>query len=172
LVESLDNQRLDNALRSAYIKGRLLLEELRSLEPESEAAERAALTLALADWHHWNGSRQRAAQVYGEVVDALRQAGEESLLEAWLGEPVELPDNGAFLIPSSSNGPNEQVRARFDVSEMGRVRAIEIEALTGEAIAELGSFRRKLAATLFRPRWSTGEATAVRGLQRDYRLLD
>ena len=30
----------------------------------------------------------------------------------------------------------------------------------------------RLAATLFRPRWSTGAATAVKGLQRDYRLLD
>lgn len=172
LAESLDDQRIDNALRTAYIKGRLLLEELQSLESDLGTAEHAALTLALADWHHWNGSRQRAAEAYGEVVDALRRAGEESLLEDWLGEPVELPDNGAFVLPSSSREPNEQVRARFDVSEQGRVRAIETEALSSAAVAELGSFRRKLASTLFRPRWSTGEATAVRGLQRDYRLLD
>ncbi len=172
LVESLDDQRMDNALRSAYVKGRLLLEGLQMAEPGLDVVQRAALTLALADWHHWNGSRQRAELSYAEVVDTLRQAGEESLLEAWLGEPVELPDNGTFLLPVASRGLQEQVRARFDVSEQGRVRSIETEALSGEAVSGLGSFRRRLAATLFRPRWSTGEATAVKGLQRDYRLLD
>jgi hypothetical protein len=172
LVESLDDQRMDNALRSAYMKGRLLLEGLQSEEPGLEAAERASLALALADWHHWNGSRERATQAYVEVVDMLQQAGEASLLEQWLGEPVELPDNGTFLLPVASRGLREQVRARFDVSEQGRVRSIETETLSGDAVSGLGSFRRRLAATLFRPRWSTGQATAVEGLQRDYRLLD
>jgi hypothetical protein len=172
LVESLDDQRMDNALRSAYVKGRLLLEELQAAEPALGVPERAALSLALADWHHWNGSRQRAAQVYAEVVDTLRQAGEEALLEEWLGKPVELPDNGTFLLPAASRSLKEQVRARFDVSEQGRARSIETEALSGEEASGLGGFRRRLAATLFRPRWSTGAATAVKGLQRDYQLLE
>lgn len=172
LVESLDDQRMETALRTAYVKGRVLLEELQAGMPGQDVVERASLTLALADWHHWNGSRERAAQAYAEVVSALQQSGDTAKLEAWLGEPVELPDNGAFLLPAASREPAEQVQVRFDVTEDGRVRGIETLSSGGETGAELGSFRRRLAATLFRPRWSSGEPSAVRGLQRNYQLLD
>lgn len=172
LAAGLDDQRMNNTLRTAYARGRTLLEDLLACVPAGQAVDRASVLLALADWHLWNNSRQRADHAYGEVAETLRLAGETTLLDDWLGEPAELPDNGAFLVPMPTSDPGPQVRARFDVSARGRVTVIEAEALTPQAESALPGFRRKLAATLFRPRWSGGDAVAVEGLQRDYRLLE
>lgn len=172
LSAGLDDQRMNNSLRTAHARGRTLLEALLACLPAGQTVDRASVLLALADWHFWNGSRQRAGHAYGEVVKILQLAGETGLLDDWLGEPAELPDNGAFLPSTPTNHLGPQVRARFDVSVMGRVTVIEAEALTPQAASALPGFRRQLAATLFRPRWSGGDAVAVEGLQRDYRLLE
>lgn len=173
VVADLEDQRLDNLLRNAGARGRGLLEDLRALAASEGPVEVAALDLALADWQLWNGDRQRARENYAQAATRLESAGEHATLQAWLGEPVELPANGAFLLPEQpGDEPFATVRARFDVSESGRVRVHGAESLEAESSASLSSFRRKLGATLFRPRWEDGEIRASLNVERDYRLLD
>lgn len=173
MVADLRDQRMDTLLRGAGAKGRRLLEALREAAAGQGVIEEAALDLALADWHLWNGDRQRARDSYERAATRLESAGELAQLQAWMGEPVELPDNGAFLRPEPipEKGGNT-VRARFDVTETGRVHVHDAEPLGEETSANLTRFRRKLAGTLFRPRWEGGETRASRNVERDYRLLD
>ena len=173
VADDLEDQRFDHLLRTVPGKGRVLIEQLEQASANEGPIEQASLRLTLADWHLWNGGHQKAGSAYRQVVATLQHEGQTELLQQWLGEPVELPTNGAFLRPvDASNDEPARVRARFDVSTRGRVSNISTEALSGEAADELVSFRRRLADTLFRPRWDSGKPEASKGLERDYRLLD
>ena len=102
ITAELEDQRMDNLLRGAGPRGRKLLTDLREAAAGQGAVELAALDLALADWRFWNGDRQRAKEDYARVAAGLESAGELGRLRDWLGEPVELPANGAFLVPAQS----------------------------------------------------------------------
>lgn len=173
LVEDLEDQKMDMALRGAVTRGRGLVQALQEEAIARGPVEQASLHLALADWFHWNGSRQRAGTAYREVIRVLEEAGEQALLRTWMGRPVELPANGAFLRPVTQSGDKPAViRARFDVSAKGRVSNLDTEVLSGDAESEISRFRKQLRGTLFRPGWEGGEPRSVTGLERDYRLMD
>jgi hypothetical protein len=138
---------------------------------EGPVAE-AQLELALADWYFWSGQRGRANSGYRKVAALLRDAGEQALLEDWMGRPVELPEKGAFWVGRSrAESTSAEVRASFNVSSRGRVSDVQVKALNPDAEGELSRFKRELSATLFRPRWDTGEAQRVEGVVREYQLL-
>ena len=112
------------------------------------------------------------------LEDALRPP-DPVLLEAGQVDALPAPGllrdlgsaNGTYLRPPGTEQDLQgQVRARFDVSRYGRVRNIATQAEDTEDGASLATFRRRLAATLFRPRWDTGEAQATEGVERDYHL--
>jgi hypothetical protein len=135
----------------------------------------AGAWLELGDWNQWNDSRGEALAAYRQVESVLRQAGEQSLLKQWLGEPVELPANGAFSQPPRSVEGEKQpliVQARYGVSAAGRADNIETSAINAGDEGKAGKLRRDLAQTRFRPRIVDGEPEAVLQLQRDYELLD
>ena len=76
-----------------------------------------------------------------------------------------------FWQPAVEAGDFPVVRASYDVSARGRPSNLEVELVAGEEDTSLSRFRRRLGSTLFRPRWISGEAEAVSGLSREYRLL-
>ncbi|QFU76574.1 hypothetical protein EY643_13420 [Halioglobus maricola] len=168
LALDIEQQRMSMMLRSAPAKGRQVLQDLRLLAGD-DVLESARIDLHLGDWYHWNGNRYRAAQAYTSVEEQLRAAGEEEVLAQWLGQPVELPANGAFVRPPSSDQTGN-VRARFDVSSQGDVRDIQATAVEGMEV-DTSLFRRRLAATLFRPRWEGGRPVASSGIERNYQIL-
>ena len=169
---SLEEQKLEARLRSATAQVARVLDELLAAASLQGPVEVATIHLALADWYHWNGSRQRAAGAYEMVVSTLRDAGEDALLQEWLGEPVELPDNGVFWQPElRADARPVTVAASFDVSARGKLSQLQTRLLQEEE-RSLNRFRRQLASTLFRPRWVNGEAEAVSGLRREYQLLE
>ncbi|RLQ21602.1 tetratricopeptide repeat protein [Seongchinamella sediminis] len=173
VVQSLEEQKLDARLRTAPAQVAAIFRQLSRAAAGQGAVETAAVHLGLADWYFWNGNRQRAAASYREVVAILNEAGEQALLQQWLGEPVELPDNGVFWRAETfAAGPAATIEARYDVSARGRVSGLEARHTGGDEDHNLHDFRRQLSATLFRPRWASGEAEAVEGLTRRYRLLD
>ena len=172
-VAELEEQRMNSLLRSAPAKGADLLKQLMSAARMRGPAEHASVELALGDWYLWCGSKQRSSEAYAAVVAELQGAGESGLLEEWLGTPVELPDNGVFWVPQLigvDEGP--VVRASYDVSSRGRLSQLQTTLISGSEDTSLNSFRRKLSAVLFRPRWVNGEPEAVTGLQRDYQILN
>ncbi len=172
-VAELEEQRMNSLLRSAPAKGADLLKQLMSAARMRGPAEHASVELALGDWYLWCGSKQRSSEAYAAVVAELQGAGESGLLEQWLGTPVELPDNGVFWVPQLigvDEGP--VVRASYDVSSRGRLSQLQTTLISGSEDTSLNSFRRKLSAVLFRPRWVNGEPEAVTGLQRDYQILN
>lgn len=172
-VADLEQQRMDGRLRSAPAKGVAVLEQLSLKAKLQDPVEAASVQLALGDWYFWNNSKQRAARAYSSVVQLLGSADEQQLLEEWLGEPVELPDTGAFWQPTlkPQNEPTI-VRASYNVSSRGKVGKLETRVVAGDQGASLNSFRRQLSSILFRPRWIRGEPEAVSGLLREYQLLD
>ncbi len=173
LSVDLESQQLDSLLRSAPRRGADLVQQLLPAAAVEGTREEAALKLVLADWYFWHGNQRRATEVYRQVVNTLSAAGEDELLQAWLGEPVELPDNGVFWQPAETAADAVTVvNARYDIAASGRLRNLEVELVSGSEEVSIGGFRRRLAATLFRPRWSAGEAQPVAGVSRKYRLLD
>ncbi len=165
--------RLETLQRDAVGHGaRLLQESLSSgtVPPE----ELASMHLELGDWYQWNGFAQKASEQYGEVVRLLRETGRSEMLDEWLGEPVELPDNGAFWQPPAPEEGQRrvQVRASYDVSARGRANNIQTSVAAEEDEDVASSLRRKLARTRFRPRFSSGAAEAQAGVVRDYAVLD
>ena len=172
-VVDLEAQKVDARLRSAPSMGADVLQQLADASRLQDSTEQASVQLALGDWYFWNGRKQRSAQSYASVVKQLRDAGHKDLLEQWMGEPVELPDNGAFWQPDFAEDEKKPVvSASYDVSSRGKLSKLQTRVIEGDKDMAHSRFRRKLAATLFRPRWVSGEPEAVTGLRREYQLLD
>ncbi|TDG12076.1 tetratricopeptide repeat-containing protein [Seongchinamella unica] len=172
-VQSLEDQKLDLRLRSAPARIAGMLEELAVAAAIQGPVEEAAVQLSLADWSFWTGNKRQAEIAYRQVVEILNGAGEDALLQQWLGEPVELPDNGVFWqAETAPDVATVTVEARYDVSALGRVSELQTRIPDGTDDRSLYRFRRKLLSTLFRPRWVTGEPEAVASIARHYRILD
>jgi hypothetical protein len=172
--EDVGQRRLETLQRNALARGRELLDELIRRTAPGQVEELAEAWLALGDWNQWNDRQQEALAAYGEVVKLLQGAGREELLQQWLGQPVELPANGAFWQPRPVPEGSEPivVQASYDVSARGRASNIEAAALLGDHDSKAGKVRRSLAQTRFRPRMDNGEPVAQLHLSRDYEVLD
>jgi hypothetical protein len=172
--EDVGQRRLETLQRNALARGRDLLDELIRRTAPGQVEELAEAWLALGDWNQWNDRQQEALAAYGEVVKLLQGAGREELLQQWLGQPVELPANGAFWQPRPVPEGSEPivVQASYDVSARGRASNIEAAALLGDHDSKAGKVRRSLAQTRFRPRMDNGEPVAQLHLSRDYEVLD
>jgi hypothetical protein len=172
--QDLGQRQLETVQRTALSRGRELLQELIARTPQDEPEALAAAWLELGDWNQWNDSRKEALAAYQQVESVLREAGEPSLVQQWLGEPVELPANGAFWQPRPEAGqaPPVVVQARYDVSAGGRAKNIEASAVNEADEGKALKLRRNLAQTRFRPRIVDGEPEAGLHLQRDYEVLD
>lgn len=167
----LEAQQLESLLRYAPRRGVELLQQLMPAAALQGPAEEAAIQLALADWYFWHDKQRRAKETYASVVDTLAAAGEADLIEQWLGGPVELPDNGVFWQPPvAGTDAATVVKARYDITASGRLGNLEVAIVSGNEDTALGRFRRRLASTLFRPRWDAGKAEAVSGVSRVYQL--
>jgi hypothetical protein len=166
--------RLDALHRSALSRGRELLGDLIARTPPDRPDALAGAWLELGDWNQWNDRRTEALAAYRQVESVLGESGELAMLQQWLGEPVELPANGAFWQPRPAAGQTQPaiVQARFDVSATGRADNIEASAVNEAAEGKAGKLRRNLAHTRFRPRIVNGEPEAGLHLQRDYEVLD
>jgi len=167
-------RRLEMAQRNALPYGRQLLQALIDRTPAGEVEWLAGAWLELADWNQWNDHRDDALIGYAQVEKLLQEAGRSDLLQQWLGQPVELPANGAFWQPGAMSPAAEPivVQARYAVSASGRAKDIETTAEAAADEVQAGRLRRDLAQTRFRPRILNGEPEEGVQLQRDYQLLD
>lgn len=144
---------------------------LLRLPQDADPVLRAQLLLALGDWYQWHGDQRSAAQHYSRTVITLTDAGRADLLHQWLGEPVELPDNGVFFQPVIGESvPREHsVLLRYDVSARGRASNISLVQEAGEELeSDAQRIQRRLRGTRFRPRWAGGRAEAVAEITRRY----
>jgi hypothetical protein len=166
--------RLESIQRGAVNRGANLIRDALERDSGISALDSARLLLELADWYQWNGREESATRYYAEVEQLLAEAGDKSMLREWFGQPVELPDNGAFWQP----GPPQEgqrrvvVKASFDVSERGRASNIETRVAKKEDGKFAALLRRKLARTRFRPQYAGGQFRSVSGLSRQYELVD
>ncbi len=168
-----DQQRLEAIQHNAVSRGRMVLEQYADAVHAS-GEQRARAMVELGDWYQWYGSYRQAHRFYGEAVNILDEAREETLLQEWFGAPVELPDNGAFWQPPGLQevGRRTVVAATFDVSPVGRAKNISVETPDTGGDANVIGFKRKLAATRFRPQYENGVAVAAERLLRKYELYD
>ncbi|MEP1472972.1 MAG: hypothetical protein ABJK20_12170 [Halieaceae bacterium] len=153
--------------------GRRLLQDLIDRNEKAPAIERAGLYLELGDWNQWNGSLRQANEAY-TVVESLLQTEDGALLDDWLSEPMELPDERA-LWRSSAGLSTEQhpvFTVRYDVDEKGNVRNVEILSPEEGQGWPTQRLKRMLRDTHFRPRFSGGQPLSMTGVQRQYQVLD
>jgi hypothetical protein len=172
-AQDLQDRSLDNIFRNSLTAGSGLLLELIDASSRAPVADRARLLLELADWYHWNDQRYRATDYYGQVAALLRESGEDELLDEWLAQPVELPDNGAFMKPLAGPAVSSPVvvTVSYDVSASGRVRNLDASADGEEGRSQASKVRRYLSKTRFRPRYLSGQGEEVDGVRREYVLL-
>lgn len=164
--------RLEGLQRGALTNGARLLTVLIEREYPVTAEQKARWYLELGDWYQWNDSHARAAEHYRMAWQLLQREGEGRRLHEWLGQPVELPDNGAFWQQLTGGAGTQRVvvSASYDVSARGRVRNLKTLALS-EGDERLASrLRRKLSNTRFRPRFIAGRAEESLGISRDYEI--
>jgi hypothetical protein len=173
--QNLDKNRLETMQRGSEARGSELM--LALIERTAEAGdtdELASLHLELGDWYQWHGSERQAGEQYQQVVKLLSAAQRPDLLQQWLGQPRELPDNGAFWQPrpESESQPPVVINVSYDVSAKGRVRNVQSE-VSGPADEGLAKrLQRKLRQIRFRPRWDGGVAEPVTQIKRGYVLID
>ena len=169
-------RRLELMQRNSLSRGSDLLQELiarTSTTTSTETPELARLHLELGDWYQWHGSEQRAGEQYQQVVQLLGAQERDDLLQQWLAQPVELPDNGAFWqAPAASQPPPRVITVRYDVSARGRARNMQTGLSDAKEQGSETRFRRKLAQIRFRPRWISGVAEPALAVQRNYEILD
>lgn len=168
-----ERKRLETLQRGTLSQGAGLLKDAIARNGATATpGELARLHLELADWYQWHGSANAASQ-YARVVEILSESGQETLLNQWLGQPVELPDNGVFWQrPEGSGGRKIVVATRYDVTASGRVRNLTGSATLAEDEGKVSSLTRRLRKTRFRPRWISGKAEAVTGVERRYQWVD
>ena len=173
--EDFNKRRLETLQRGSLSRGTDLLQALIARTSDfGGVTELAGLHLELGDWYQWHGRENPAGQQYGQVVQLLSDDGRQDLLQQWLAQPVELPDNGAFW--QSRSSPQEQspvvVSMRYDVSAKGRVSNMQASVSDPDDERLATRLKRKLRQIRFRPRWVTGVAEPVASIQRDYELLN
>lgn len=174
--EDFNRRRLESMQRGSRSRGVSLLQQLIArTETSGQTIETARLHLELADWYQWHGSHHRAGEQYATVVQLLSGAEQAKLLQQWLGQPVELPDNGAFWQPPpavQNASPQVVISMRYDVSARGRVSNMQASVADSRDEGLAARLKRKLGQIRFRPRWVSGVAEPVEQVQRDYVLLD
>lgn len=173
--EDFHKKRLEVIQRDSLSRGSDLLRDVIERSAATAGSdELARLHLELGDWYQWHGKDERAAQQYQQVVQLLSKPHQSELLQRWLGQPVELPDNGAFWQPrpGASGEPLAVVSVRYDVSATGRVSNLEAVASDSEKTSLTSRLKRQLRQTRFRPRWISGVAESAAQIQRDYALID
>lgn len=173
--KDIDKTRLELLQRNAKSQGAGLLQAL--IDRTADSADDTALAgvyMELGDWYQWHGNDRRAGEQYQQVVQLLSQDKRPDLLQQWLGQPMELPDNGAFWqFRSDREGVHPVVvNIRYDVSARGRASNMQagVSDPADEGVAS--RLKRKLRHIRFRPRWVSGVAEPVSQVQRDYQLID
>jgi len=165
-------QRVERLEMAGSSLGEDLLERLIDRSDTLPDDELAALYLELGDWFQWNSSYRNADAAYLKTIELLSQAGRKDLVNAWLHEPAELPDEREIwhggqtpLTPEST-----VLTLRFDLSQRGDASNFEVleETVAGRQVR----LKRMLRETHFRPRWSSGTPEGMKGLLRQYRILD
>ena len=171
-----DQKRLETIQRGTLSRGESVLGRYIGAGQAGYVArttqQRARAILELGDWYQWNGSNRRAREQYTSVVKLLIDAGEGELMQAWFGEPVELPDNGAFWQPPVAvpGVDFSIVTATYDVTAKGKVKNLTVDAADQAPVYQ---FKRELKNTRFRPRYgANGESFSVEKLTRKYQLYD
>lgn len=169
-----DRKRLETLQRGALSRGAGLLRDLIDRSgADTPTEELARLHLELGDWYQWHGSAS-AKEQYARVVALLSAAGRDELLEQWLGQPVELPDNGAFWQPPLATGAERRVviETSYDVSATGRISNLQASVAAPEDDGLATRLKRYLKQIRFRPRWVNGSAEEVAGVRREYEMFD
>ncbi len=173
--QDFDKKRLETMQRGSEARGsELMLALIERTAQGGETDELAGLHLELGDWYQWHGSDRQAGEQYQQVVKLLSVAQRPDLLQQWLGQPRELPDNGAFWQPrpEHESAPPVVINVSYDVSAKGRVRNVQSE-VSDPAVEGLAKrLQRKLRQIRFRPRWDTGVAEPVTQIKRGYVLID
>ena len=173
-----DQRRLESIKRGIVSRGQRLLEQFIAASAgdkvDLSVEQRTRAVLELADWYQWHGKFGEAGRHYEAVVRMLARAGESALLQAWFGNPVELPDNGAYWQPPDlpEDGHYAVAEAIFNVTSRGRATGISVSARRPEDQVLVSRLRRKLASTRFRPRYSDGRAVSTEKLMREYELYN
>lgn len=172
--QDVNDKRLENLQQTGLGRGRELLEGLIVHIPEDEPMLLARAYLELADWNQWNGRRTDALAGYQQVIGLLHENKLDDLAEQWLGESVELPDNGAFWQPRLQSGPAGEVtvQASYDVSATGTVSNIHARVTDPGDDHWLGGLKRSLARTRFRPRFVDGHPEGEQQVVRLYVMKD
>ena len=172
--EDMVRRRIEYIQRAGVTLGsRLIMDQIdraEALEPQ----QRAGMWVELGDWYQWNSELKRANESYRSAIALLRESGQEGLIERWLGEPVELPDESAVWLQRRDKPLRDRsvVAVRYDVSARGDVSNIEDLNTVEEASGETLRIRRMLRDTHFRPRLASGEPEATIGVERRYKLID
>ena len=159
--------------RTGLATGSNLLKDLIAQSAQLDPIELAGLHLELGDWYQWNELLRRADGEYAIVEQILMDAGETVLLNQWLGEPVELPDNDAFRLPGlrSDDAKPVVVTVRYDISAKGYLSNVEVSTQE-PGDASVGSrIKRMLRESHFRPRFVAGHAEPMENLTRQYHLV-
>ncbi|MEP0201285.1 MAG: tetratricopeptide repeat protein [Halioglobus sp.] len=172
--EDMVRRRIEYIQRAGVTLGsRLLMEQIDRCEA-MDPKLRAGMWIELGDWYQWNSELKRANESYRSAIALLRESEHNDLIERWLGEPVELPDETAvWLQRRDKTVPDRAVVAlRFDISARGNVSNTEVMEVPEEASAESLRIRRMLRDTHFRPRIVSGEPEATIGVERRYKLID
>ena len=159
----------------AFSRGRRLLEALtEQLQGSDDERLRAQVYRELGDWLSWHGKYRRAAEAWEQSWHLLESAGASLELQAWYAQPVGLPAGGVLYLPDrEAEGPaTALLAARFDVTEQGRVRKVQIESADPAAEGSSYHLPRQLRGSRFRPRLHRGRPVLTEGFSQQYRLLE
>lgn len=172
--QDIHRKQLERIQQDGGARGARLLDAVMQHQGAPAGIELARLHLAKGDWFQWLGREPQAAREYESVVAILQESGEEKLLQQWLGQPVELPDNGVFWQPAFvlQNSPPAVIQLTYDVSVRGKVSNLSSDTTAEGEVSGAKRLKRKLRQVKFRPRWGSGGAEPVERLQRVYSLIE
>lgn len=172
--EDMVRRRIEHIQRTGVSAGEKLLMSLIDRSEALALEQRAALWVELGDWYQWNSQLKHAREAYRTAVAALRESGQDELIELWLGEPAELPDENAVWLQRTDRALKDRsaITVRYDVSARGDVSNTEVVQMPEDASGEAVRIQRMLRDTHFRPRFVSDEPEATTGFERRYKLID
>lgn len=156
-------------------KAMLKILDVYSENPDLPAADHGAALILLGDWYLLFDRRSAAKEAYAMAYSVLQESGiQKEDIDEIFAKPHSLPARQpvADYQPDQDNNISDDdkyVIARFDVSENGWARNIEIvESSPADNVPLIRRAKNSIRITRFRPRLENGQPVATAGVNIKY----
>ncbi|GAB2189551.1 hypothetical protein MAH1_11590 [Sessilibacter sp. MAH1] len=164
--------RIDQYIQSSYVQGKKAMLKIVDIYKHNDNVDPKEMFIAqvqLGDWYMLFNAPKAAAKEYEEALAMVDEKNDEELsnyAKSVFSHPTALPDQPLIETESYElNGESEFVMVKYDVTDNGNTRNIEVlDAQPENNIGLRINVKRNLRNAIFRPKYENGKAVDTTGI--------